>query len=54
MNQGAGACAFVTAIVGWYVEFAIMLEVMDFCVQLPVGDLSHLFQRKQSQPTSVV
>ncbi|KAF2098734.1 GPR1/FUN34/YaaH-class plasma membrane protein [Rhizodiscina lignyota] len=36
----AGAFAFVTCALGWWIFFAIMLAAMDFPFQLPVGDLS--------------
>jgi hypothetical protein len=42
--QGAGACAFVTSLSGWWILFAIMLAVLDFPFQIPVGDLSRLIR----------
>jgi succinate-acetate transporter protein len=37
---GAGACAFVTCMAGWYLLTAIMLAIVDYPIQIPVGDLS--------------
>lgn len=37
---GGGACLFVTCMAGWWIFVALMLAVVDFPVQLPVGDLS--------------
>lgn len=36
----AGACTFVTDLLGWYIFFAILLASLDFPFQLPVVDLS--------------
>lgn len=41
-HQAAGACLFVCCMGGWYLLFALLLPTVDFPVQLPVGDLSHL------------
>ncbi|KAJ6264993.1 hypothetical protein Dda_1148 [Drechslerella dactyloides] len=38
----AGACGLVSALSGWYILFAQLLEALDFPLQLPVGDLSHI------------
>jgi len=40
----AGAFAFVTSACGWWIFFAIMLAALDFPIQIPVGDLSHLIK----------
>lgn len=42
--QAGGACAFVAAMCGWYLFFALMLASVNFPIQLPVGDLSHIFR----------
>ncbi|KAF4955617.1 hypothetical protein FSARC_11814 [Fusarium sarcochroum] len=41
---GAGACLFVTALAGWYILFAILLTIVDFPIQIPVGDLSSVIK----------
>ncbi|KAK1072393.1 hypothetical protein LTR74_002706 [Friedmanniomyces endolithicus] len=40
----AGACTFVTCMLGWWIFFAILLASLDFPFQLPVGDLSHIIK----------
>lgn len=40
IRQGGGATAFVTAMLGWYLFFALCFAAVDFPIQLPVGDLS--------------
>ncbi|TKA80122.1 hypothetical protein B0A55_03331 [Friedmanniomyces simplex] len=40
----AGACTFVTDMLGWWIFFAILLASLDFPFQLPVGDLSHIIK----------
>lgn len=40
--QGAGASAFVTCLAGWYILLAISLAIVDFPIQIPVGDLSNV------------
>lgn len=44
LQVGGGACAFVTALAGWYLFFAIMLAALDFPFQIPVGDLSTMIK----------
>jgi succinate-acetate transporter protein len=39
-QKAAGALAFVVALLGWYILFSIMLALVDFPFQLPIGDLS--------------
>ncbi|KAH8125749.1 hypothetical protein ACSS6W_005698 [Trichoderma asperelloides] len=39
---GAGASAFVTCLAGWYILLAISLAIVDFPIQIPVGDLSNV------------
>lgn len=41
-QEAAGAFAFVTCILGWYIFFAIMLAAVDFPFSLPIVDLSGL------------
>ncbi|KAL7894995.1 GPR1/FUN34/yaaH family domain-containing protein [Trichoderma sp. SZMC 28014] len=41
---GAGASAFVTCLAGWYILFAISLAIVDFPIQIPVGDLSNVIK----------
>ncbi|KAF2647974.1 hypothetical protein K491DRAFT_556493, partial [Lophiostoma macrostomum CBS 122681] len=40
MEIAAGASAFVSAAMGWYLLASQMLQAVDFPMQLPVGDLS--------------
>ena len=40
----AGACAFVTCVMGWWIFLAILLAALDFPIALPVGDLSHIIK----------
>jgi succinate-acetate transporter protein len=50
LNKAAGAFTFVTCMAGWWIFFAIMLAVLDFPIQIPVGDLSTMikgFSEKQ-------
>ncbi|KAI1846881.1 hypothetical protein JX265_004851 [Neoarthrinium moseri] len=44
MFVGAGASLFVTCIAGWYILVSIMFEIVDFPLQLPVGDLSTIIK----------
>lgn len=41
-QEAAGAFAFVTCLLGWYILFAIMLASVDFPFDLPIIDLSGL------------
>lgn len=36
---------FVVALLGWYMTFIIMAGEMRLTLNLPVGDLSHLWPR---------
>jgi succinate-acetate transporter protein len=40
LQIAGGALSFASSAFGWYMWFAIMLAVLDFPFQLPVGDLS--------------
>lgn len=39
-----GALAFVVCILGWWIFTAILFASLDFPIQLPVGDLSHIIK----------
>lgn len=39
---GGGALLFAACMGGWYLLLALLLPTVDFPLQLPVGDLSHL------------
>lgn len=41
-TQGAGACLFACSMSGLYFLLALMLPTVDFPLQLPLGDLSHI------------
>ena len=47
--QGGGACLFVTCLAGWWIFIALMLAVVDFPFQLPVGDLSSAIRGKSQR-----
>lgn len=49
---GGGACLFVTCLAGWWIFIALMLAVVDFPFQIPVGDLSTAV-RGRSEKTRV-
>lgn len=40
LQVAAGAFLFVTSLTGWYTFLAVMLQAIDFPLQVPVGDLS--------------
>lgn len=40
--KGAGALTFIVCLLGWYLFFVQLLAAVDFPLNLPVGDLSHL------------
>ncbi|KHJ32636.1 putative gpr1 fun34 -class plasma membrane protein [Erysiphe necator] len=46
IQVAAGAFLFMTCIVGWYSFFAIMLKLMDFPFQIPIGELSGLVESR--------
>ncbi|CAG9985068.1 unnamed protein product [Clonostachys byssicola] len=48
MFVGAGASLIVTCAAGWYMLVAILFEIVDFPIQLPVGDLSSVFKGRRS------
>ncbi|KAH8890144.1 hypothetical protein GQ53DRAFT_747626 [Thozetella sp. PMI_491] len=43
LQKGGGALLFVVAALGWYMCFIIMAGEMRITLNLPVGDLSHLW-----------
>ncbi|KAH8672294.1 GPR1/FUN34/yaaH family-domain-containing protein [Ilyonectria robusta] len=45
----AGAILFCTCAAGWYILVAIMFEIVDFPIQLPVGDLSSVIQGRSGR-----
>ncbi|KAH7133797.1 GPR1/FUN34/yaaH family-domain-containing protein [Dactylonectria macrodidyma] len=45
----AGAILFCTCIAGWYMLVAIMVEIVDLPIQLPVGDLSGVIKGKSQR-----
>lgn len=47
--KGSGGCLFVTCMAGWYIFLALMLAVVDFPVQIPVGDLSSVIRGKSER-----
>ena len=40
----AGAFGFVACAAGWWILFALTFASVDFPIQLPVGDLSHIIK----------
>ncbi|KAH6885744.1 GPR1/FUN34/yaaH family-domain-containing protein [Thelonectria olida] len=46
---GGGACGFVCCLAGWYILLAIMLAIVDFPIQIPVGDLSSVIKGKSDK-----
>lgn len=47
--KAGGACAFVTCLAGWWIFAAILLAILDFPLQLPVGDLSQVIRGKSQK-----
>ncbi|KIH92204.1 hypothetical protein SPBR_03108 [Sporothrix brasiliensis 5110] len=47
--QAGGAILFVTCACGWYILLAIMLAIVDFPLQLPVGDLSTVIKGRSER-----
>lgn len=45
IQKAGGALLFVVALLGWYMCFIIMAGEMRITLNLPVGDLSHLWPR---------
>ncbi|MCJ1452169.1 hypothetical protein MMC28_002511 [Mycoblastus sanguinarius] len=42
LQVAAGAFGFLATLAGWWIFFAQMLASVDFPIQIPVGDISHL------------
>lgn len=42
LQVAAGAFGFMATLAGWWIFFAQMLASVDFPIQIPVGDISHL------------
>ncbi|KAM5343101.1 hypothetical protein ACJ41O_014067 [Fusarium nematophilum] len=40
LTIAGGACGFVTCMAGWYILIAVLFAIVDFPIQIPVGDLS--------------
>lgn len=47
-QQGCGASWFVTTILGWYLLLTMFLSIMDYSLDLPVGDFSKYWVRSKS------
>ncbi|CAK7220383.1 hypothetical protein SCUCBS95973_004135 [Sporothrix curviconia] len=47
--QAGGAILFVTCACGWYILLSIMLAIVDFPIQLPVGDLSTVVKGRSAR-----
>lgn len=45
IQKAGGALLFIVALLGWYMCFIIMAGEMRITLNLPVGDLSHLWPR---------
>ena len=45
----AGAFGFMAVMAGWWIFFAQMLASVDFPIQIPVGDISHLIKPLSAQ-----
>ncbi|KAI1050666.1 hypothetical protein LB505_012891 [Fusarium chuoi] len=50
---GAGALLFVTSFAGWYILLAILLAIVDFPIQIPVGDLSSVIRGKSERDVTL-
>lgn len=49
---GAGALYFVADLAGWWVLLSQLLQSVDFPIQVPVGDISHLIKGFSERPKS--
>lgn len=47
--QAGGACGFVTCMSGWYILIAVLFAIVDFPIQIPVGDLSTVIKGKSEK-----
>ncbi|MCJ1292131.1 hypothetical protein MMC34_003681 [Xylographa carneopallida] len=48
----AGAIYFVADLAAWWVLFSQLLQSVDFPIQIPVGDISHLIKGYSERPKS--
>lgn len=46
---GGGAFGFITCMAGWYILLAVLLAIVDFPIQIPVGDLSTVIKGKSEK-----
>jgi uncharacterized protein len=44
LQHAGGGFAFVSCLVGWYLFLVLLLVAVDFPLNLPVGDLSHIIK----------
>lgn len=44
LQVAGGAFGFMATLAGWWIFFAQMLASVDFPLQIPVGDISHLIK----------
>lgn len=44
LQIAAGVFGFMATLAGWWIFFAQMLAAVDFPLQIPVGDISHLIK----------
>ncbi len=44
LQHAGGALAFMSCLIGWYDFFVLVLLAVDFPLNLPVGDLSHVIK----------
>ncbi|KAH7250612.1 hypothetical protein FSOLCH5_000217 [Fusarium solani] len=49
LTIAGGACGFVTCMAGWYILIAVLLAIVDFPIQIPVGDLSTVIKGKSEK-----
>ncbi|CAK1358431.1 unnamed protein product [Cercospora beticola] len=47
--QGGGGCWFVCSLCGWYLLFQQILDSVGFTLQLPVGDFSKFWARREGR-----
>ncbi|KAF4977554.1 hypothetical protein FZEAL_5925 [Fusarium zealandicum] len=44
LTTAGGAFGFVTCMAGWYIFIAVLFAIVDFPIQIPVGDLSSVIK----------
>lgn len=52
-NQAAGACLFVTSLLGWYLLAIQICASTGFPLPIPVGDFSRFWDKKANQAMEV-